>query len=65
MSINGVSMCSPSVNFRANTPKEQYENPINRSTERNLAILSSAAVSAFAGAVAGSATMFIKEGKKW
>ena len=63
MSINGVNMCSPSVNFRAKS--QQYENPINRSTERNLAVLSSAAVSAFTGAVAGGATMFFTKGKKW
>ncbi len=65
MSLNGVSMCSPRVNFRANSA-QQYENPINRSTERNLAVLSSAGISAFAGAVAGgAASVFGAKGYKW
>ena len=63
MSINGVNMCSPSVNFRASS--KQYENPINRTTERNLAVLSATGVSAFAGLVAGGATTLFTKGYKW
>lgn len=67
MSINGVNMCSPNVNFKAQTFKQQhYENPINRTTERNLAILSATGVSTFAGLVAGGATLlFGTKGYKW
>ena len=65
MAINSVSMYTPSVNFKAKS-RQQYENPINRTTERNLAILSSAAISAFAGVVAGGATkLFNVKGYKW
>ena len=63
MSINRVSMSNPTINFRARSNK--YENPINRSTERNLAILSATGVSAFAGAIAGGATTLFTKGTKW
>ena len=63
MSLNSVSMFSPNVNFRASS--QQYENPINRTTERNLAILSATGVSAFAGAVAGGITTCCTKGYKW
>jgi len=66
MSINGVNMCSPSVNFKAQTfRQQQYENPINRTTERNLAVLSATGVSTFAGLVAGGATTLFTKGYKW
>ena len=64
MVISGVSMCSSSVKFRANS-SQQYENPINRQTERNLAILSASGISAFAGVVAGGATTLMTKGVKW
>ena len=65
MSINRVGMYSPNVNFKSNSRKQDYENPINRETERNLAILSSTGVSAFAGLVAGGITTFFTKGVKW
>ena len=54
--------------FRA-AKKEEFENPINRKTERNLAILSNVGMSGLAGATAaGIASCFtnggIKENKK-
>ena len=58
-------MYSPNVNFRSSSSQQQYENPINRTTERNLAILSSAAISGFAGVVAGGATKLFTKGYKW
>ena len=40
--------------------KTYYENPISRTTERNLAILSSAGISALLGVIAGGATFAFK-----
>ena len=49
---------SKQTNFRS---KQSYENPVNRGTERNLAILMSVGGSALAGVVAGGAsTLFPK-----
>ena len=46
------------TNFRS---KQSYENPVNRGTERNLAILISVGGSALVGAIAGGAsTLFPK-----
>lgn len=45
------------TNFRSQN--QDYENPVNRSTERNLAILMSAGGSALAGAVTGGLSTFI------
>ena len=40
MSITGINAYSPRVGFKANSPKQQqYENPIDRGTERNLDVL--------------------------
>ncbi len=44
--------------------KTCYENPINRKTERNLAIISSAGVSVLLGVIAGGATAAFKKGWK-
>lgn len=63
MAIGGVNFGS-NVNFRAS--KQQYENPIDRSTERNLAILGSAGASAVVGVLAGGATTLCGvKGKAW
>lgn len=41
-----------------------YENPVNRKTERNLAVLSSVGVSALIGITAGGLTSCISKGRK-
>lgn len=53
---------SHNQNFKS---KKQYENPINRGTERNLAILGAVGFSSLVGVVAGFlATCFRAEGSK-
>ena len=58
MKIQSVSVNyqSKRTNFRA---KEDYENPVNRGTERNLAILTSVGGSTLVGLVAGGLSKFI------
>lgn len=52
----------PKPNF---TQNGEYENPINRKTERNLTVLQSSGVSVLAGITAGGiASCFMKEGAK-
>ena len=58
MAINAVS----SINFKSTNPN--YENPINRKTERNLAILASSGTGALAGVIAGGLTSCVTKGKK-
>ena len=67
MSITVISTYTPRVGFKANSPKkqQQYENPIDRGTERNLAILSSVGMSALAGVLAGGLTTLFTKGVKW
>lgn len=67
MSITGINAYSPRVGFKANSPKkqQQYENPIDRGTERNLAVLSSVGMSALAGVLAGGLTTLFTKGVKW
>ena len=62
MSIKSVNVYNANTNFRASS--QQYENPINRQTERNLAILSATGVSTFAGLVAGGITTCCTKGRK-
>ena len=57
MSINAIS----SINFRSQN--QNYENPINRKTERNLAILTSSGTGALAGVIAGGLTSCFTKGK--
>ncbi len=65
MKIQAVKSYSPSVKFTSNGEKSQYENPINRKTEKGLSILGSAGTGAVLGATAGGiATCFIKETAK-
>ena len=58
------------ISFSANQPsfkqqQKQYENPVSRSTERNLAVLGSVGCSGLIGAIAGGlATCFVKSGRK-
>ena len=69
MAITGVSLAnfnnSNMVNFKGKkSENSQYENPISRSTERNLTILSSVGASALAGGIAGGLTTLCTKGKK-
>lgn len=59
-SIN-VNQYPKTMNFRSQS--SEYENPVNRSTERNLAILMSVGGSALAGTVAGGLSNFIPKVK--
>ena len=55
--INSQKYCS----FKAQT---NYENPVNRNTERNLAILASVGGSAIAGFIAGGAVQLVSPGHR-
>lgn len=58
----GVNYQQKLTNFRA---KQNYENPVNRGTERNLAILTSVGGSTLAGLIAGGlSTIFFHKGWK-
>lgn len=58
----GVNQYPKTMSFRS---KEQnYENPVNRGTERNLAILTSVGGSALVGAIVGGLSTFIPLIKK-
>lgn len=68
MSVSKIDVCnqiSSSVYFRGekSSKKTEYENPVSRSTERNLAILNATAGSAIAGAIVGGLTTFVTKGK--
>lgn len=67
MAINGVNSFNGNFSFRASKSKQVYENPIDRGTERNLAVLSSVGASALTGVIAGGATTFLtpKGNKTW
>lgn len=54
-----------SITFKGEngTPKTEYENPVSRETEKNLAILSSTAGSAIVGLIAGGLSTFITKNK--
>lgn len=53
MNIQSVSMNSYQKNASFKSNSQRYENPVDRSTERNLAVLMSVGGSALVGAVAG------------
>ena len=68
MPISSVNVCSPNsqnMNFKERSRRQDYENPIDRKTERNLALLSATGTSALVGVVAGAATTIFTEAKKW
>lgn len=57
----GIVNSSNLYSFKDSGSDNQYENPVSRSTERNLAILTSVCGSAVAGVIAGGLTsMFVK-----
>lgn len=63
MHISAINSCCPKPQFRGN--KNGYENPINRKTEKSLAIWGSIGGSAILGTVAaGIGSCFIKSGAK-
>lgn len=65
MNIQAIKSYSPKVNFSSNGEKPQYENPVNRKTEKGLTIWGSIGTGALVGATAGGiATCFIKETAK-
>lgn len=66
MRIHRVSMSrqnANALNFQEtnNSKAKEYENPVSRETEKNLAILSASAGSAVAGAVAWGAMKFLSK----
>jgi len=63
MKISAINTCCPKPHFTSK--KEDYENPINRKTEKGLAVLGSVGTSALVGGTAaGLGTFFIKAGTK-
>lgn len=71
MSIGKIGAFSTKTNvvsFKSgnNSGKTEYENPVNRETEKNLAILTSLGISATVGIVIGGlASAFSKQSKTW
>lgn len=61
--INSYSVSSPNFTSK-NVDKKEYENPINRKTERNLSILSSVGTSALVGGTGYLLTTCFKKGWK-
>ena len=61
--ISSYSVTNPSFTARK-YDKDGYENPINRSTERNLSILSTLGTSALVGGTAALITTCFKKGWK-
>lgn len=69
MSISKVGLYSAKAHLIAfngenETNKTEYENPVSRETEKNLAILSSAATSAIIGFIVGGLSAFVTKNKK-
>ena len=63
MQISAINSCCPKPRFTSN--KNGYENPINRGTEKGLAVWGSIGGSALVGATAaGIGSCFIKTGAK-
>lgn len=63
MQVSAINRCCPKPQFTAN--KNGYENPINRGTEKGLAVWGSIGGSALVGATAaGIGSCFIKAGTK-
>ncbi len=63
MQVSAINRCCPKPQFTAN--KNSYENPINRGTEKGLAVWGSIGGSALVGATAaGIGSCFIKAGTK-
>lgn len=66
--INAFSTKTNVVPFKSssNSGKTEYENPVNRETEKNLAILTSLGTSAAVGVIIGGLTsLFSKRPKTW
>lgn len=65
MNIQAIGRCCPKPHFAGEKSKPDYENPVNRKTEKKLAIWSSTGAGVLLGATAaGVATCFIKETAK-
>ena len=65
MQIQAINCSKSNIYFKSNN-QGKYENPIERKTERNLAILASVGGSTLAGLVAGGATtLFREKGAGW
>lgn len=63
MRISAIDRCCPKPQFRAKN--ENYENPIDRKSEKNLAIWTNIGAGVLVGATGtGIASCFIKEGAK-
>ena len=62
--VNVRSVPFKSAEIEKQESKTVYENPINRSTEKNLAILSSVGGSTLIGVIAGGASTMFKKGWK-
>lgn len=63
-SIKAYSCCPKPIKFKGNEEKNGYENPINRTTEKNLAILGSVGTSGLIGLSALGLTSCITSNRK-
>ncbi len=64
MSINAISQANRNIAFKSTADKKsQYENPVSRSTEKNLAILTGVGGSVVVGAIATGLSTFVVPAK--
>ena len=63
-SIQNYSCCPKPIKFGNAEEKSNYENPINRTTEKNLAVLSCAGTSAIIGAAAFGISSCLVQNRK-
>lgn len=61
--LNTATLSKP-VQFKSHHKEQEYENPVSRSMERNLAILSSVGVAGVVGVIAGGLSSFATANKK-
>ena len=64
MVISAIGNVMSNQSFKARPVSKEYENPINRKTERNIAILGTVGASALVGGSAGLLSTCFKQGGK-
>lgn len=60
-----TALAAKPVQFKSHNKEQDYENPVSRSMERNLAILSSVGVAGVVGGIAGGLSRLALDNKKY